>query len=84
MRNYVTSHGFDGQKVKFYIYDPQAPGKYPDQDGLSEGELNELSKRINPESVIITILYPFNLPIGNFAEKYTEVSVSATCTLKKG
>jgi len=72
VRNYVSSHGFDGDKVKFYL----------DDVGMARNRVNALSR--DPEVITITILYPYNLPIGNFAEKYLEVKVSATCTLKKG
>jgi len=72
IRNYVSSHGFDGDKVKFYV----------DDEAKARQRVADISRE--PEIITITILYPYNLPIGNFAEKYLEVKVSASCTLKKG
>jgi hypothetical protein len=43
-----------------------------------------LDSLVTSEYVTVTILYPYNLPIGNFASSYLEVKVSAKCTLKKG
>ncbi len=84
VKDYVTSHGFDGEKIIFYVAksDPANPGGFVEDAEFSYKAAENVSR--NQETITITIIYPYNLPIGNFAEKYLGVKVSATCTLKKG
>ena len=73
VRNYVTNHGFDGNKV---IFQSQS----------------SLEAATNSESVTVTIYYPYNLLAsakdqeGHPTDKldYVTVTVSASCTMKKG
>ena len=72
VRAYVANQGFDGSKVIFFN---------DDADRRNEA-LNRLDG--DREKVVLTILYPYDLPIGNFAHGYLRVKVSATCALKRG
>jgi hypothetical protein len=72
VRKYLDNNGFDGSKVIFYH---EAPAK-------SRQRAQEISQ--HPELVTITLLYPYNLPIGNFASEYLTVKVGASVTLRRG
>ncbi|MBL8172047.1 MAG: pilus assembly protein [Acidobacteria bacterium] len=72
VRQYVTNNGFDGNQVFFYAEDPQRSQKQLDLEAN------------NPQTVRVTLLYPYRLPIGVFIESFERVLISATCTLKRG
>ncbi len=72
VRQYVTNNGFDGNQVLFFA---------EDQRGY-QNALNIIGN--NPQWVRVTVLYPYELPIGNFASGFQRVLISATCTLKRG
>ena len=72
VRQCVANNGFDASGVIFYSENDQAYQNlvnYYDQD---------------KESVTVTILYTYNLPIGNFASSFVPIKLSASCTLKRG
>ncbi len=72
VRQYLTNNGFEGSKVYFFAEDQR-------------GYQNALSViGNNPQWVRVTLLYPYELPVGNFAIGTERVLVSATCTLKRG
>src|SRR5262249_3763530 len=70
VRQYVTDSGFDGSKVHFFDMDQE---KYIDTLRLVANQ---------KQLVRVTVLYPYDLPLGNFAANFTQIVVSATCTLK--
>ncbi|MEO6726286.1 MAG: TadE family protein [Blastocatellia bacterium] len=72
VRQYVTNNGFDGTKVYFYARD----------DRSYRNTLNLVSN--NPQLVNVSLLYAYELPVGNFAAAFQEVLISASCTLKRG
>jgi uncharacterized protein (UPF0333 family) len=72
VRQYVTNNGFDGAQVYFYAKD----------DRGYRNTLNLISN--NPQLVNVSLLYAYQLPVGNFAAAFQEVLISASCTLKRG
>jgi len=72
VRQYVTNNGYDGTKVYFYAKD----------DRGFRNALNLVSN--NPQLVSVSLLYAYQLPVGNFAEGFQEILISASCTLKRG
>ncbi len=72
VRQYVTNNGYQGASVHFYA---------TDQRGF-ENALTLVSN--STQLVSVTLLYPIELPIGNFAERFRLIYVSATCTMKRG
>jgi hypothetical protein len=72
VRQYVTNNGFNGDSIYFFA---------EDQRGY-QNALNIIAN--NPQWVRVTLLYPYELPIGNFAFGFQRVLVGATCTLKRG
>ncbi|MDQ3005597.1 MAG: pilus assembly protein [Chloroflexota bacterium] len=72
VRQYITNNGFDGTKVYFYARD----------DRGYRNTLNLVSN--NPQLVNVSLLYAYELPVGNFASAFQEVLISASCTLKRG
>lgn len=72
VRQYMITNGFDGDKVFFFARDRRAFERFLEIYGN------------NPQSVKVTVLYPIELPIGNFAGGYQTIMVSASCTLKRG
>ncbi len=72
VRQYVTNNGYDGNQVLFFA---------EDQRGF-ENTATLISN--NSQIVTVTVLYPFDLPIGNFAANFTRILVRASCTMKRG
>jgi hypothetical protein len=72
VRQYLNNNGFDGRDVIFYS---ENPAKYQQQLVLFSN---------NTQLVNVTLLYPLKLPIGNLAEQYSLIYVTASCTLKRG
>jgi hypothetical protein len=72
VRQYVTNNGYDGTKVFFYAKD----------DRGYRNTLNLISN--NPQLVNVSLLYAYELPVGNFAAGFQQVLISASCTLKRG
>jgi hypothetical protein len=72
VKRYLRTNGFDGELVRFFSSDAS---KYED---YLQYENNQR------ETVRITLFYPYNLPIGSFAESYQQVWISASCTMKRG
>lgn len=72
VRQYVTNNGFDGDRVFFFAEDRRA----------YQNSLSIIAN--NPQWVRVTLLYPYELPIGNFAVNFQRVLISASCTLKRG
>lgn len=72
VRQYLTNNGFEGRNVYFFAKDQRA----------YQNALSVIGN--NPQWVRVTLLYPYSLPLGNFAIDTKEVLVSATCTLKRG
>ena len=72
VRQYLTTNGFDGSRAFFFAEDRRTAERFLEIFGN------------NPQSVRVTVLYPIELPIGNFASAYRRVLVSASCTLKRG
>ena len=72
VRQYVTNNGFDGTQVYFYAKD----------DRGYRNTLNLISN--NPQLVQVSLLYAYQLPVGNFAAGFQEILISASCTLKRG
>jgi hypothetical protein len=68
----LNNNGFDGRDVIFYS---ENPAKYQQQLVLFSN---------NTQLVNVTLLYPLKLPIGNLAEQYSLIYVTASCTLKRG
>lgn len=72
VRQYITNNGFEGAKVRFFATDQR-------------GYQNALSIiGNNPQWVRVTLLYPYELPLGNLAVNFQQVWISASCTLKRG
>ena len=76
VRQYVTNNGFDGSEKGGRLF------FYAKDDRGYKNALNVISN--NPQLVTVTLLYSYELPIGNFAEGFQEVLISASCTLKRG
>ncbi len=72
VRQYITNNGYDGTKVYFYAKD----------DRGFRNNLNLVSN--NPQLVTVSLLYAYQLPVGNFAAGFQEILISASCTLKRG
>lgn len=72
VRQYVTNNGFDGSQVFFYAEDNRA----------FTNSLNIVSN--NSQVLTVTVLYPFELPLGNFASSFSRVLVRASCSMKRG
>ncbi len=72
VRQYVTNNGFDGNEVFFFAEDNRG----------FQNSLNIVSN--NTQVVTVTILYPFELPVGNFASGFSRVLVRASCSMKRG
>lgn len=72
VRQYITNNGYNGNRVYFFAEDQRQSDRTLDLIGN------------NPQSVSITLLYPIQLPVGNFAGSFQRVLVTATCTMKRG
>lgn len=72
VRQYITNNGYDGSKVFFFAEDPVK----------SRDMLNAFSD--NKRLVTVSLLYPYELPVGNFAINFQRVLISASCTMKRG
>jgi hypothetical protein len=72
VRQYVTNNGYDGEKVVFYT---ENKDDYQTILRLKTG---------HRELVEITLLYPFELPVGNYAESLQRVLIGASCVMKRG
>lgn len=72
VRQYISTNGFDGAKAHFFSMDQQ---KYLDTLRFV-GDQKHL--------VQVTVLYPYELPLGSFAVNFKEVVITASCTLKRG
>lgn len=72
VRQYVANNGFDGNQVMFF-------------SDRNQGFLNSLNIISNNTQVLtVTVLYPFELPLGNFASSFSRVLVRASCSMKRG
>ncbi|MCI0391556.1 MAG: pilus assembly protein [Acidobacteria bacterium] len=72
VRQYVTNNGYDGAKVVFYTENKD------DYDTILR------LKTGDREMVEVVLLYPFELPVGNFAESLQRVLIGASCVMKRG
>ncbi len=72
IKQYVTSSGFDGNKVIIFS-----------ENQTERREAIRLFTN-DPEIVRLIIYYPYRLPVGSFVSDYLTVKLSASCTLKKG
>jgi len=72
VRQYVSSNGFDGAKVVFFSEDQRAYQNALDVVG------NDV------RSVRVILLYPYDLPIGNFAVDFGRIMITASCAMKRG
>ena len=72
VRLYLTNNGFDGQQVYFFSENQRG----------TDNALSIISN--NPQFVQVTLLYPLELPIGNFASGFSRILVSSSCTMKRG
>jgi len=72
VRQYVTNNGFDGSRVLFFAKDQRGYNNALDVFGN------------DPQKVQITLLYPYQLPVGFFATNFQEIMVSARCVMKRG
>ncbi|MEP7340910.1 MAG: TadE family protein [Acidobacteriota bacterium] len=72
VRQYVTNNGFDGAKVYFYAKD----------DRSFRSTLNGICN--DAQLVSVSLLYTYQLPVGNFAASFQEILIGASCTMKRG
>jgi len=72
VRQYVANNGYDGEKVIFFNEDPDKAEKVLESITADKG------------IVKVLVLYPFDLPIGSFAEGFQRVTIGASCTMKRG
>ncbi len=72
VRQYVTNNGYDGAKVVFYTENKD------DYQAVLNNKTN------NKEFVEVSLLYPYELPVGSFAEKFQRVLIGASCVMKRG
>jgi len=72
VRQYVTDNGFDGSQVYFFAKDSRG---YGNALQLASG---------NRQLVTVSLLYTIRLPVGNFGERFANLDVTASCTLKRG
>ena len=75
VQRYLTNNGFDGAEVCFFI-----------PEGKSVGAIQRVAELYDNdrEKVALRVLYPYDLPVGNFAEGYQRIWISATCVMKRG
>ena len=72
VRQYIANNGYDGEKAIFFNEDPDKAVKVLE------------SITTDRELVKVLVLYPFELPIGSFAEGFQRVTIGASCTMKRG
>ncbi|HKQ75797.1 MAG TPA: TadE family protein [Blastocatellia bacterium] len=72
VKQYVTDNGYDGAKVVFYT------------EKKDDYERILTLKTSDKELVEVVLLYPFELPVGNFAESLQRVLIGANCVMKRG
>src|SRR5262245_63733558 len=72
VRQYITNNGYDGAKAIFFNEDPDKAEKILE------------SITADRELVKVLVLYPFELPIGSFAEGFQRITIGASCTMKRG
>ena len=58
--------------------------QYMTDNGFDGNSVTFETKIDDGVSVTLMISYPYNLPLGNFAQQFVPVTVSANCILKKG
>ena len=75
VRRYLSNNGFDGAETCFFI-----------PDGKTAGAIQKVAELYDNdrEKVFLRVLYPYDLPVGNFAEGYQRIWISATCVMKRG
>jgi hypothetical protein len=72
VRQYMTNNGFQGDKVIFYTGDATKYNQF-------------VQFYANQQiAVKVILLYPIELPVGNFAGGYQQIIIGASCTLKRG
>jgi len=72
VRQYVTNNGYDGEKVVFYTE------KKDDYNTILRLRTSD------KQQVELVLLYPFELPVGNYAESLQRVLIGASCVMKRG
>lgn len=72
VRQYVTNNGYDGGKVIFFNKD--------------ETERDKVLSVIaaDAKKVEVLALYPYELPVGIFAEGYQQILIGGRCSMKRG
>lgn len=71
VKRYVRNNGYNSDAVRFFT---------------REGDYKEVMSLIDRrgESVQINILYPYRLPVGNFASSFQQIWIGASVTMKRG
>jgi hypothetical protein len=72
VRQYVTNNGYDGSKVIFF----------DENNDKAQEILNGLDN--NRRIVTVTLLYPYDLPVGNLAAGFQRILIHASCSIKRG
>lgn len=72
VRQYITNNGYEGDKVYFFAKDGSAS-----QDAI-------ILFSNESQFVRVTLLYPYQLPVGNLAVNFKEVLITASCAMKRG
>jgi TadE-like protein len=75
VKRYLSNSGFDGAEVCFFIPEGKQVGSFQRTAEIYDNDR---------EKVVLRVLYPYQLPVGNFASGYQQIWVSATCVMKRG
>jgi hypothetical protein len=75
VRRYLNNNGFEADEVCFFI---------PDGKTIAAIQRTAEVYDNDREKVVLRLLYPYQLPIGNFASGYQKIWVSASCVMKRG
>lgn len=71
VKRYLRNSGYDAEQVRFF----KPEGDYKGVLGVYDRAR---------ESVRLEILYPYQLPVGNFAGSYQQIWIGAAVTMKRG
>ncbi len=75
VRRYLSNNGFNGEEVCFFVPDGKTAAAIKTRAEIYDNDR---------EKVYLRVLYPYDLPVGNFAAGYQRIWVSATCVMKRG
>ena len=75
VRRYLSNNGFNGAEVCFFVPEGKTAAAIKTRAEIYDNDR---------EKVYLRVLYPYDLPVGNFAAGYERIWISATCVMKRG